>query len=253
MDFDGTTSGRDFFNKLYEQDAVLEAQWLAFGARHKADSVETLLNDHCPHPATLLELGCGTGALSLECQRRGLARAFFAADFSASALDALNRSSHTIATWRADISSPPYPFPRDIDVLLLSHVLEHLEDPRSTLLALRTHMAFRFALIEVPLEDLLASRIKGHFRDRKANTSGHVQFFTQRSVDALITGCGFRIVATRRYVPELDDSAIALQAMRKGGAYSAMRMKAGRLASRALRPVWSQPYYSHYAALCVPA
>jgi hypothetical protein len=57
---------------------------------------------------------------------------------------------------------------------------------------------FDWLVIECPLEDLIASRIKNKFRDRLRNAAGHVQFFTPVSLRELV-GRFVEIVDFRHY------------------------------------------------------
>jgi 2-polyprenyl-3-methyl-5-hydroxy-6-metoxy-1,4-benzoquinol methylase len=173
-------SGRDHYAEIYQTELELEAEWLRYGAVGKVDSVETLRDRHGVKPITLLELGCGTGAVITECQRRGLGREFTAVDYSTQAIDYLESHSHGIHCVTADITDPAFTFNYSFDVVILSHVLEHLEDPLKFLQSMIAKVRFRYLVAEVPLEDLLASRIKNLVRDRKRNVAEHVQFFTEK-------------------------------------------------------------------------
>ena len=174
-----TVSGRDYFEEIYQTDLELEAQWLRYGAVEKVNSIEILFNRHAITPITLLEMGCGTGAVIAECQRRGLGAEFTAIDYSREAIGYLKSHSQGIHCIEADITDPNFKLDRCFDVVVLSHVLEHLEEPLMFLQSLMNKVRFRYLVAEVPLEDLLISWIKNLFRDRTRNISGHVHFFTE--------------------------------------------------------------------------
>lgn len=247
---DLTISGRDYFQLLYHEQVDAEAEWLRRGAIEKVNSIERLLKNRGVRPRTLLELGCGTGAVILECQKRGLAQRYIAADYSEEALEYLRGRATNIETLCTDITVPGA-FCGQADVVILSHVLEHLEAPASFLQSLR-RIDFTYLIAEVPLEDLLAGKLKSWIWDRTRNTSGHVQFFTASSFMRLLTSSNLSILDTRTYVPILDRDTIRF-VCRKNGSSEAQRMRmmiTNHYLPRVIEPVWARFYYAHYATLC---
>src|SRR5437660_1483726 len=126
MEKSTAVTGRDHFDSLYQTQIESEAEWLRHGAEEKANSVESLLSRNNIKPRSLLELGCGTGALIIELQKRQVAVEFTGVDFSAIALDYLRRNSDGIAVLQADLTSQDSPKGK-YDVIVSSHVIEHLE------------------------------------------------------------------------------------------------------------------------------
>jgi SAM-dependent methyltransferase len=245
-------SGRDHYAEIYQTELELEAEWLRYGAVGKVDSVEALLNRHGVKPITFLELGCGTGAVITECQRRGLGREFTAVDYSRQAINYLESHSQGIHCVTADITGPAFMFNYSFDVVILSHVLEHLEDPLKFLQSMVAKVRFRHLVAEVPLEDLLASRMKNLARDRKRNLSGHVQFFTQKTFRQLLSSAAFDLKDSRRYVPILSPEVMDFVCRKDGMSRvrTAIRKATGCYLPRILEPLWERTYYAHYAVLC---
>lgn len=254
MRYDPTiATGRDHYRALFEVGLDDEAEWLRRGARHKVDSLQRLLAAVGARPDIVVELGAGTGAVIEECRRRELGRDYLAVDYSAAALDYLRSRAPDIGTLAADLADPDLDLPR-ADLMILSHVLEHVEDPPGLLRAVRA-LDFEYLAIEVPLEDLLVGRLLAGVRDRAHNSAGHVQFFRGPDVDRLVSDAGFEIVARYRYAPVLELDTIAFAA-RKNGVSSLRRMVqslTGHAFPRFLGPLWSRLYYGHYAVLCRPA
>ena len=193
-------SGRDYYANLYSNQLEAEAEWLRRGAPDKVDSVEQLLARNGIVPDTLTELGAGTGAVISECRRRGLGKTFTAIDYSLTAIEYLRKNVDGITAIKADIASPEFQLNGPVDVLVISHVVEHLEQPKTFLETVRK-LPFKAAIIEVPLEDLPLARYKTSIENRKANAAGHVQFFTAASFERLVTSAGFKILDRRSYVP----------------------------------------------------
>jgi hypothetical protein len=106
-------------------------------------------------------------------------------------------------------------------------------------------------LAEVPLDDLLAGRLKNLVKDRRINTTGHVQFFTPSSFEHLLTTHGLKILDRRRYVPIHSLETIRfLQAKDKLSSLGVSRKIASSVLASAFYPIWARLYYSHYALLC---
>ena len=89
-----------------------------------------------PPPAGIIDLGCGTGSVSVLLAEQGYdVRGL---DLSARMIDAATRKAHaagvTIDFQQGDASAPPYP-PASADVVLARHVLWALPDPSQGLAA----------------------------------------------------------------------------------------------------------------------
>ena len=124
-----SVSGRDHYDGIYRKQLANEAEWLDRTARHKVDSIEHLLLGNGITCQTMLELGCGTGSVIRECQRRGLAESYIAVDYSETAIDYLRAHSQGIETHVADVTDAELAFDRPVDLIVVSHVIEHLEEP----------------------------------------------------------------------------------------------------------------------------
>jgi SAM-dependent methyltransferase len=245
-------SGRDYYQSLYQTGLESEARWLSYGASQKTDSIETLLQRNRIRPQSLLELGCGTGAVILECQRRGLAKEFSAIDYSVEAIDYLKSRSTGISCSVGDITASAFSSGRYFDVVVLSHVLEHLENPREFLKSVVDRLRLRYLICEVPLENLIASRIKNLFRDRMQNSAGHVQFFTETSFKKLVQCDELNILDSYRYVSVFSPKVVEWVGQKDGRSNfgTAMKKAVCWYLPRALGPVWSQLYMANCAILC---
>ena len=248
---DADVDGKDHYARIYQERMASEARWLAFGAGGKADTVQHFLERRGLKPARLLELGAGTGAVIAECQRRGLAEEYWAVDYSAPAIEHLRATAPGVHAVVADVTAADALPAQHFDVVVLSHVIEHVEEP-SRLLAAVKRLDADYCIFEVPLDDLPAERIKSLFRDRSRNAAGHVQFFTGRTFEQLIRDNGFEILDRRRYVPFAPLAALRLQ--RQNDGWGLLRflqaVLTGNVLPRLLRPIWSRLYYAYYATLC---
>lgn len=246
-------SGRDHYSLLYKAELASEAEWLRRCAIEKVNSIEYLLSRNNIKPVSLLELGCGTGAVILECQKRQLAEDYFAMDYSEEAIHFIRENSSGIKTFvdditAADFSGRGFCF----DVIVLSHVLEHLEDPRVFLQHLR-QIPFSYLIAEVPLEDLFFGKIKAKFRKTRGNDkAGHVQFFSADSFRKLFFSCDYSILDERRYVPVVSHETIKYVCKKDSlGTLQYLKMMlTWNLLPKLFKPFWSLLYNANYAILC---
>lgn len=246
-----STSGRDHYAAIYERELESEAQWLAMGAAAKADSIGLLLRQAGLKPKSILELGAGTGEVIKQCQQRGYGEQYVAVDFSDKAIEFLRKHSSGIDARVGDITSADFSVGGHFDLVILSHVLEHLEQPADFLNALR-RIDFTHLIAEVPLEDLLLARLKSRIRDRTHNPAGHVQFFTRASFTRLLGDCGFKIDATRLYTPTPSRSDLRFMCNKNGWGRAKyfQVLITGRYLPLMTGPLWRRFYYANFAALC---
>ena len=185
---------RDFYTEGYSlpdrDEAERMGRWRALGARSKADHIATLLARAGMRPGSLVEIGCGDGALLAELSGRGVAPVLDGFELSppAAELARARGVARTVEVFDGlDVPAEDGAY----DLAVLSHVLEHVPEP---MLLLRE--AARVApavLIEVPLEDNRSAR-----RDEKREEAariGHVQFFDRAAVHALVRVAGLTVTA----------------------------------------------------------
>lgn len=242
------------YEAIYRSDIASEAEWLRLGAKAKADSVDLLTAGFSRPFGMLCELGCGTGAVLEECMRRSLARNYIGVDASADALNWIRERLHgPIQLIRRDLERGAPKLQCFADLVVISHVLEHLSKPEVLLASLRGKCGWLVA--EVPLEDQLVPRSKACLlsnvfgRARRNNLAGHIHFFSKTSFRALITRCGWKILAERRYLPYTK--AVIMYSARRNGTL-AWRSLAPYFVSRILGDrVSSRLLCAHYAVLVV--
>jgi SAM-dependent methyltransferase len=233
---------RAFYEAGYRLPDAAEAQrlgrWRALGARSKAAHVRALCARAGLEPASLVEIGCGDGALLAEL--RGLAPVLDGFELSAPAAEMARR--HVPEARRIE----PYDGERvpaedgAYDLAVLSHVLEHVPEP-APLLAEAARVA-RWVLVEVPLE---ANRSAARPAKRaEAARIGHLHAFDRPAVAALIAGAGLRTVAELSDpLPYAHHAFFGHRA--RAAAKWAVRAAAHRLSPRAAERLFTV----HYAVL----
>jgi SAM-dependent methyltransferase len=234
------TRGAAFYDRAYRQAGDRHARWRELGAVGKADHVERLLRTR---PARLVEIGCGDGALLAELERRGAAGALAGFDVSEEAVRAAR--ARGLATVEA-FDGRRLPVGDDaFDVAVLSHVLEHVDDPPALL-----GEAARVAptvVVEVPLEASLSGRRAA--RRAHSDAIGHVQTLDRAAARALVAAAGLRI--DRELMDPLP-TAVHLFFADTGRAQAAARARAalrhGLFA--ASPPLAARLFTVHYACVC---
>jgi SAM-dependent methyltransferase len=179
---------RAFYEAGYTQADAAEAErlgrWRALGARSKAAHVRALCAQTKLRPRTVVEIGCGDGALLAAL--RGLAPVFDGFELSAPAA-ALARQALPDARRVEPFDGSTVPAEDGAyDLAILSHVLEHVPVP-GPLLAEAARVAHE-VIVEVPLEDNRSARRQQ--KREQAASIGHLHFFSRDDVRGLVAGAG---------------------------------------------------------------
>ncbi|GAB5534191.1 MAG: hypothetical protein Rubg2KO_04400 [Rubricoccaceae bacterium] len=243
-------SGRDFYADLYSEDLLREAEWLRRTAGQKVESMARLLGRQQVHPAKILEVGAGTGAVIGELRDRGIGTEHFAVDFSEDAIGFLREREPDVQAVVADITEAPDPFGEGpYDVVVASHVIEHLEAPAGFLDALHQVPA-RWFIAEVPLEDLAFGRLKALVSDRANHPAGHVQFYSKQTFLDELAAAGWSVADSRVYAPRLDADTFAFSYGNSSLARKAHKALTERILPVALGPLWTRVYHAHCTTIC---
>ena len=226
-------------------------EWLRLGAAEKAASVLSLAQGL--NIQDVLEVGCGTGAILEQLDRRAFAKSYWACEPSRALFEQLERKRSTIPRLAglvcATLEERPFA-KKQFDLVILSHVLEHVLDPARLLsAALDTG---RFVILEVPLEGNVAGEIRSRIRKkitgkpRTLNPAGHVQFFSRADATKLVEWTGAEVMRSRLYYPtaqvrfQADTDRLPRRLYSKA-ILAAERLFGGEFLART--------YYGHYALL----
>lgn len=151
---------------------------------------QALLNRAYPNRGKLLEIGSGLGCLLAEFKKDGwdvfgiepnrLLCQYAQEDLGVDGTDKILEE--------AGIPDESY------DVVLMNHVIEHLDDPMQTLRGIhRVLKPGGHLVLETPRYDTLMFRLLGR-RERSINCVGHIYFFTTQTLRNLYEAAGFRTV-----------------------------------------------------------
>jgi ubiquinone/menaquinone biosynthesis C-methylase UbiE len=170
-------------------DGDRSARWRQLSAVIKADHIAKLLRraGHGP-PATILEVGCGDGAV-LSALHHGVApeARLVGAETSRTAADLARRHAEIAEVHTFE---PGRRLPCDdgaFGLVIATHVLEHVDDPLGVLREL-ARMSAGLVCVEVPLEANVAAR-RGQAMARSV-AAGHVQRFSRAEMRRLIAAAG---------------------------------------------------------------
>lgn len=134
---------------------------------------------------SVLEIGCGEGRLAQHLYERLHSTRFAACDLSLQRLDA--NCSRNIEFREASAYALPYAT-GEFDLVVCCEVLEHLKEPARAVAEI-ARVSKRWAVISTPNEPLFRglNLLRGAHLARLGNTPGHVQQFSPRSLEQLVS------------------------------------------------------------------
>ena len=226
-----------------------EDAWLSIGAADKAMSVEQLARDL--NIKSVLEVGCGTGAVLAEIIRTGIGSEYGACEPSPELFEfARARAYGAHVDLRCATFEDSGFDQRSWDLIVVSHVLEHTHDPAALVVAVVA--AAQYVIIEVPIEGTRMGGIRSSVRQaitrrrRTDNAAGHIQFFSVPDIKRLIHWAGGRVLRTRVYFPKATYRYMANATAGWRRAYYGAWVVADRILGPRLL---SHLYYGHLAVL----
>lgn len=145
---------------------------------------------------TLLDVGCGNGALSARLADAGFA--VTGIDFEPSGVDLARRAHPGLSFAVHDVGDPlPVEMAGFFDVVVATEIVEHLFRPRVLFARAREALGPQGEIVvSTPYHGYaknLALALSGKFDDHwgPCTDYGHVKFFSRRTLGALAAECGF--------------------------------------------------------------
>jgi 2-polyprenyl-3-methyl-5-hydroxy-6-metoxy-1,4-benzoquinol methylase len=152
---------------------------------------------------TVLDAGCGDGLNLVGLQQisasHGWAMRAQAVDYNPLRLERARSHAQNIPLQRASLYALPYRA-GSFDVVLCSHVLEHVPDLNGALAELRRVLKpGGLLIVAVPNEGCAMGRLRNRVLQRRiSRTTDHVHFFTEAALLDRVGAAGFRVRSVER-------------------------------------------------------
>lgn len=209
------------------------AEWRRISAIEKARNIIELSGGL--RISSVLDIGCGDGSVVAQLAERGFATQCRGVDISSSAIAAAQARNLPNASFeRFDGATLPFDT-GSFDLVFLSHVVEHLEHPR-TLLYEAKRIA-RHVIVEVPCEHTLRLA-----PDYQPDPVGHINFYTPGTIRRLMQTCGF-------VVEKQLTRGCSLEAMRFNRPWAGQVQYAIREAAIKIAPKLAPSIFVYHSAL----
>jgi SAM-dependent methyltransferase len=238
-----------FYDRAYSQppaEAALYSRWRALSAVGKADHVATLCARAGLLPRSVLDVGCGDGALLSALRARGLAARLAGVEITQQAVVLARARDGVGPVELYDGERLPFA-PHAFDLGVLSHVLEHVPDPAALLGEVARVCGA--VIVEVPLEANWSARRAG--KRAHAAEVGHLQRLDRAGARTLVARAGLVVAAELEDPLPLDVHtffARTTRARTAGAAKWSLRAATLRVAA----PLARRAFTLHYACLCLP-
>jgi SAM-dependent methyltransferase len=228
------------FNAHYE-GAYSEGEmtWRRLGAIDKANNLQSLLGSRSIY--SVLEAGCGTGAVLAEIAKKGIGMSHTGVDIEPPSTH-LDPDASKLTFLEYNGTTLPFP-DNNFDLVFASHVVEHVLDPRGFISEL-SRVARRFVYLEVPCEL--------HFRTthKALQTSldiGHINAYSLESFAILCSTSGLRVIDIR-----LFDHSFAIHSTNTSTLAAVTKMAIRRSLLQINSTLASRFFTYHCGVLCVP-
>jgi len=154
---------------------------------------------------SVLDIGCGTGALSETIKRRQSAQVVGIELSSEMAKEAESKLDKVIVGNLDEIDLATAIEGYRFDCIICGDVIEHIKDPWTTLQILADHLSEGGVIVaSIPNIRHISTLInllfldKWPYRERGIHDRTHLRFFTWKSIQKLFTGAGLSIVSQQR-------------------------------------------------------
>lgn len=171
------------YQEYYEKG---DSEWRRIGAIGKVENI-MLLCSKLPH-ASILEIGAGEGSILRLLSELNFGDELNALEISQSGVDTIiNKKITRLKECKLfDGYHIPYEDNR-FDIVILSHVIEHVEHPRQ--LIYEAARVSKYLFVEVPLED--TRRLPDNYVFDKV---GHINFYSPKTIRRLLQTCDLTVV-----------------------------------------------------------
>lgn len=189
------------YDQQYQSGETFNA-WRQLNARDKAEHIVALCRGLPIR--TVLDVGAGEGSILAQLSAWGFGESYTALKISRSALEQLRALQLPQLREVREFDGYELPFPdQSFDLIILSHVLEHVEFPRVLLREMKR--VGRYHVIEVPVNYKRGADSKKAVRAQLA--IGHINLYDPTLLRFFLRAEGFKIVAERVDLTAFDVTA----------------------------------------------
>lgn len=174
----------------------LDAEWRRLGGIDKCANIVYMSSD-IPHNK-ILEIGSGDGAILKRLSEINFCDEMYSLEIVTTAVEKINGLKIPTLVECKLYDGYNIPFKNDaFDLVILSHVIEHLEFPRKLLYDAKR--VGKHVFIEVPLEDNI--RLSENFVFTK---TGHINPYSYKTIRWLLQSSGLDIIDQKIFNPSKD-------------------------------------------------
>ena len=180
--------------------------WHVEDSPWKARQIARILADNGVRPRSVVEVGCGAGAILAELQKALPDARLDGYDISPQAIALARPRENERLHFHEGMPAGGTP----ADVMLVIDVFEHVEDPFAFLRALRgraEHFVFH-----IPLDLSAQAVLRGKPIQRRRDVVGHLHYFTRETALAILAETGYTVADSRFTAGTLElpvESALA--------------------------------------------
>ena len=226
------------FNKHYEGTYTTKGvEWRRICACDKASNIKALLGSEPVE--SVLEIGCGTGAVLSEVRRRGIGSQHQGIDL-ADPNEHVDPVAQELMLLEYDGESIPFPN-SSFDFVYASHVVEHVLHPRGFIKEI-SRVAKRLIYLEIPCE--LHARTR-HSDIQTTLDIGHINSYSPESFTLLCQTSGLTILNS-----QLFDHSFNVHAFHASSTKALLKMKLRRALLSANPILASRLFTYHFGVLC---
>lgn len=212
-----------------------DSEWRRLGAIDKSSNVARTWHSRSDYRPRVVEIGCGNGAIAARLAELDFFDTYCGFDISESGIS--HAMSRGIPGAKFAVCGASIPLEDDsADVVIMSHVIEHLEHPRELLKEARR--IAKVLIAEVPLEEN-----RGLATDYDWNPVGHINKYSKKTIRQLIQTCQYDVLGQFTTNPSR-----ALAEFKQPGLRSTMKWGTKQLALR-IAPDVARSQFTYHETL----
>ncbi|MEO6683734.1 MAG: class I SAM-dependent methyltransferase [Ginsengibacter sp.] len=188
---------------MYTGGQYLEntGNWNVEDSWWKADLVFDIYKKNGLQPKSIVEVGCGAGAILETLQKKDAGiKKLTGFDISPQAISlAKTRSNSTLEFFQDDFLKVDFPVP---DLVLMMDVMEHVEDFYSFMRTLSAK-GQRF-VFHIPMDLSCRTLLKPHVLLQQRESVGHIHYFSEEMIFWILKDTGYKIIDLHYTKPVID-------------------------------------------------